>query len=480
MSTDSRSEEKKSVLLSEHLHRHGRLPWRESLELILSLEPLTASRCSAAGLRPALVEDTTDSASSRRLVLESTSANGKRKESTYHSYISPEEALSHPTDEQSMVYSLGCILFECLTGKPPFEAASAQKLAELHVASAPPPPSKAAASSLPPGVDELVLKCLAKDPGERYASTDELHTAIRETLVKESRSGDAESAEEPAPESQEDVQGDVQGDVPDKDEPAAERTDASPLVVSLIAIALLSGLAVTASFTVTSDRFKERIKHTRDKGKNIYYLSSETPEYRSQKDFEDGRPTPPEGKIPIQILHRKTGKVLFATTLRKTFKAAVQEAHNRRLRLWGADLSGQDLSGLDLSGVYLREAFLIKTNLKGTILTRANLQNADLTGANLEGAKLQAAWMELTNLEGADLTGADLSNAVAIEANFRDADLSKSNLSSARLCKSLFERTDLTDADCTSTDLGMAVMRQSPLSVKQKSLMSRGMPPIIQ
>lgn len=459
MSTDSRSDEKKSVLLSEHLRRHGPLPWRESLELILSLESLeTASQCSAASLRPALVEDTTDSASSRRLVLESASTDGKEKAPNCHSYISPEEALSHPTDEQSMVYSLGCILFECLTGNPPFAAGSAQKLAELHVASVPEAPSKAAASSLPPGVDALVLKCLAKDPGERYASIEELQTAVRETLI----------LEEPVPESQE------------KSEPAAKRTDASPLVVSLIAIALLSGLAVAASFTVTSDRFKERIKHTRDKGKNIYYLSSESPEYRAQKDFEEGRPNPPEGKIPIQILHRKTGKVLFATTLRKTFKEAVQEAQNRRLRLWGADLSGQDMSGLDLSGAYLREAFLIKTNLEGTSLARANLQNADLSGANLEGARLQAAWMERTNMEGANLSGADLSNAVAIEANFRDADLSKTNLKSARLCKSLFERTDLTDADCTGTDLGMAVMRQSPLSVKQKSLMSRGMPPIIQ
>ncbi|MCA9800855.1 MAG: pentapeptide repeat-containing protein, partial [Cyanobacteria bacterium HKST-UBA02] len=390
MSTDSRSEEeKKSVLLSEHLRRHGRLPWRESLELILSLEPPTASECSAAGLRPSLVEDTTDSAPRRRLVLERVSADAKKKDSTFHSYISPEEALSHPADEHSMVYSLGCILFECLTGKPPFESGSAQKLAELHVAGIPPSPSRAAALSLPPGVDAIVLKCLAKDPGERYSTIAELNTALRESLE----------------ESQENIK---ENDIKEKVEPAAGKTDASPLVVSLIAVALLAGLAMAASFTVTSDRFKERIKHTRDRGKNIYYLSSESPDYRIQKDFEDGRPIPPRGKIPIQILHRKTGKVLFATTLRKTFKEAVQEAHNRHLRLWGADLSGQDLSGLDLSGAFLREAFLIKTNLKGTRLERANLQNADLSGANLENANLQSAWMELTNLEGANLTGADL------------------------------------------------------------------------
>ncbi|MGD9679959.1 MAG: pentapeptide repeat-containing protein [Candidatus Obscuribacterales bacterium] len=462
MSTDSRSEEeKKSVLLSEHLRRHGRLSWRESLELILSLEPPTASDYRAAGLRPALIEDTTDSASTWRLVLECLPAEGKNKEPSFNSYISPEEALSHPVDEQSMVYSLGCILFECLTGKPPFEAGSAQKLAELHVAGAPSTPSRAAAPNLPPGVDAMVLKCLAKDPGERYSSIEELNAAIRGIVA-----GDAGDAEEPS-------QGEPAG------EPSG-KTDPTPLVVSIIAVALLAGLAMAASFTVTSDRFKERIKHTRDRGKNIYYLSSESPDYRSQKDFEDGRPIPPRGKIPIQILHRKTGKVLFATTLRKTFKEAVQEAHNRHLRLWGADLSGQDLSGLDLSGAFLREAFLIKTNLKGTRLEKANLQNADLSGANLENANLHTAWMELTNLEGANLTGADLSHVVAIEANFRDANLSNANLTSARLCKSLFERTDLEDADFTSTDLGMAVMRQSPMSVKQKSLMSKGMPPIIQ
>jgi serine/threonine-protein kinase len=95
-------------------------------------------------------------------------------------YFSPEQAQGRQVDPRSDIYSLGCVLFEILTGRPPFTGDTPVAIAYKHVQEAPPRPSQFA--NVPPGLDAIVLKCLAKTPDGRYSSSEELRTDLRRFL----------------------------------------------------------------------------------------------------------------------------------------------------------------------------------------------------------------------------------------------------------------------------------------------------------
>jgi eukaryotic-like serine/threonine-protein kinase len=82
-------------------------------------------------------------------------------------YLSPEQAKGEPVDERSDIYSLGCVLYEMLTNSPPFGGDSAVAVATKHVNEAPVPPS-ARSQDVPPRLDAVVMRALAKNPANRY------------------------------------------------------------------------------------------------------------------------------------------------------------------------------------------------------------------------------------------------------------------------------------------------------------------------
>ena len=94
-------------------------------------------------------------------------------------YLSPEQARGEHVDARSDVYSTGCLLYELLTGSPPFVGDSPIAVAYQHVREAPTPPS-AYDESLTGDVDAVVLKAMAKNPANRYQSAEEM----REDLLR--------------------------------------------------------------------------------------------------------------------------------------------------------------------------------------------------------------------------------------------------------------------------------------------------------
>src|ERR1019366_9199082 len=93
-------------------------------------------------------------------------------------YLSPEQARGERVDARSDLYSAGCLLYELLTGRPPFTGDSPVAIAYQHVREHPVPPSRVD-PEIPVWADSIVLKAMAKDPADRYQSAAEMRTDIQ-------------------------------------------------------------------------------------------------------------------------------------------------------------------------------------------------------------------------------------------------------------------------------------------------------------
>lgn len=87
-------------------------------------------------------------------------------------YVSPEQAQGEYTDEKSDIYSVGVVLYEMLTGKTPFNGASDEDIALMHVQREPVKPS-AFNPEIPAGLEQICLRAMQKQPGNRYQSAAE-------------------------------------------------------------------------------------------------------------------------------------------------------------------------------------------------------------------------------------------------------------------------------------------------------------------
>ena len=99
-------------------------------------------------------------------------------------YLSPEQARGEHVDARSDLYSTGCLLYELITGAPPFTGESPVAVAYQHVREDPTPPS-AYDETLSAEVDAVVLKAMAKNPANRYQSAGEMREDLLRAAVGE-------------------------------------------------------------------------------------------------------------------------------------------------------------------------------------------------------------------------------------------------------------------------------------------------------
>lgn len=97
-------------------------------------------------------------------------------------YLSPEQARGEQVDARSDLYSTGCLLYELLTGVPPFKGDSAVAVAFQHVSQLPRVPSSIA-PDIPEALDRVVMKALAKDRDERYPDAAHMRADLRNAVL---------------------------------------------------------------------------------------------------------------------------------------------------------------------------------------------------------------------------------------------------------------------------------------------------------
>ncbi|MFD3661614.1 protein kinase [Streptomyces sp. NPDC058659] len=93
-------------------------------------------------------------------------------------YLSPEQALGKAVDHRSDLYATGCLLYELLALRPPFTGETPLSVVYQHVQDAPVPPSEVT-PGVPPELDGLVMRSLAKDPDDRFQSAEEMRGLIQ-------------------------------------------------------------------------------------------------------------------------------------------------------------------------------------------------------------------------------------------------------------------------------------------------------------
>ncbi len=93
-------------------------------------------------------------------------------------FMAPETAAEDTVDHRSDQYSIGCVAYWMLAGKPPFEGTSPFDVIAKHLKVDPVPPSEVSELSINKAVDEIVLKCLAKSPRDRFRDMNELAAAL--------------------------------------------------------------------------------------------------------------------------------------------------------------------------------------------------------------------------------------------------------------------------------------------------------------
>lgn len=108
-------------------------------------------------------------------------------------YLAPELAVGEPFDSRVDIYALGCVAYWLLTGRPVFESERVVDLVIQHARDTPVPPSEVSELDIPPALDDAVLRCLEKNPADRWESVDAFAGALRELDVPEWTSSNADA-----------------------------------------------------------------------------------------------------------------------------------------------------------------------------------------------------------------------------------------------------------------------------------------------
>ena len=156
-------------------------------------------------------------------------------------YVAPEQIEGRQVDHRADIYSLGCVLFECLTGSAPFAREQDAATLWAHL-SEPPPPPTSRRPELPPAIDAVIERALAKSPDDRYGTCRELVEAARGAL----REGRRRAAPPPAPTS-------PAGPVPDPS-PARMPVPSPPPPVTAPRYASSPGITPPAGYPQTAPR----------------------------------------------------------------------------------------------------------------------------------------------------------------------------------------------------------------------------------
>ena len=176
--------------LRERLAREGELPVHEAVRLITEVVDALAHAHEHGVVHRDIKPDNVMLSGRHALVTDFgvakaiSEATGRNTVTTLGvavgtpTYMSPEQAAADPhVDHRSDIYSVGVVAYELLTGRPPFTGATPQQVLAAHVTEAPDSVTRRR-PAIPLALDQIIMRCLAKRPADRFQSAGELHAVL--------------------------------------------------------------------------------------------------------------------------------------------------------------------------------------------------------------------------------------------------------------------------------------------------------------
>ena len=157
-------------------------------------------------------------------------------------YISPEQARGDPVDSRSDIYSLGCVMYEMLTGRRPFEADDPLAVAYKHVHQAPIPPTSLE-PSVPPTLQAVTLRALEKDVAARFQTAADMKAVLDDRTAP---LAPVTATTPPTPEAMTTLPVAPTGTLPRRADRPPRRRLLIPILLGLAALALIAAMAFAA------------------------------------------------------------------------------------------------------------------------------------------------------------------------------------------------------------------------------------------
>lgn len=187
--------------LRDLLDRHGPLPWRRAVriaaELCAALDHAHRRNLLPCHITPAnVLVDSRPSGGERVKVIDIGQRTPDSPGAVAMQYLSPEQIRGGLPDKRSDQYTVGCVLYEMLCGRPPFIGVTPDSVADAHQREAPRAPSEID-RTIPRSVDAIVLKALSKSPANRYDTAEQMRADLERASA--GRTVQALQQLEPAP-----------------------------------------------------------------------------------------------------------------------------------------------------------------------------------------------------------------------------------------------------------------------------------------
>lgn len=348
-------------------------------------------------------------------------------------YMSPEQCLDQKVDERSDMYSLGCTLFEMLTGTQAFASSTAMEALAKQIDSDRSFIEKPLVSAgAPSDLRQIISRCLSREPAERYNSVDELDHELSAFLLGKPLSFPVVKSQKKPSQS---------------DQPPTKTRDGTWQIIAYCAAFVGAIFVIRFNLDSIGQTFNPSATSSASVPRSTSAPLSSTGLFPS----------------PIIIVDRTTRKPIWVDEKAVRVEDAVVHAAEKGVSLHNADLHEAflqsmnlhraDLSNADLSHANLNSACLSDDNLHGAIFTDALMSNTQLIHDDCSAAQFMSARMRMveaprTNFKGANFSFADLSDARCLEANFSNANFTKANLGGT-----VFRLSDLSFADFTDAYL---------------------------
>ena len=353
-------------------------------------------------------------------------------------FMSPEQCRGERLDIRSDIYSLGCLMYNVLGGKAPFNGTNSIQIAVKQINKEPTPLSTRFPElelSIP--LETIVMRCLAKEKAYRYQTVAD----IKRDLLGVQKSVQAHQEKRQSHEH-----------VTVSPEPPDNRARLIVLAVFL----------TTVLGTYIPQFFSHWYQHeTPSQSQSITPNSPSTP-FTHPSPVASEETSFSNKLAPFSILGTD-GKMLFSS-YGTTFGQVLEQAARYGVDLSNADLSKQSLVGLNLQNAKLRNAQFEKADLTQVDLTRADLRGAQFSGNNLREAVFNQANLQKALLTDSDLTKVSMSDANIQNAFIRDCTLTDANLKAADFTGASVYQIDLSD-ETKAEAKGLVINSRFPAAV---------------